>query len=156
MHQNNVHISTEVGKLLIVIGLPGSGKTTYIQSFVKDNPEYSVYDDYQGETYNHDSDPRLSKHFGSLVSTLKQAKSAVVSDIRYCVSYELNLFLAAILSSAPDTRIEFIYFENNPELCKQNVYARAREGRIERELELIDQLSPIYSPIVVGALPVHS
>ena len=148
--------SRPLGQLIIVIGLPGSGKTTYIKSLMETDQQISVYDDYQGKSYNKDHDPLLSKHFGSLVSDLRQAKRVVVSDIRYCVPHELNTFLAAILSSAPDVRINLKYFENNPEACKQNILARSREGRVEKELELLSKLSSGYIVPTTEYFPVSN
>lgn len=144
------------GTLIVVIGLPGSGKSTYISGISKENPSFSVYDDYQGETFNSDPDPRLSKRFGPLVSDLKQGKTVLVSDIRYCVPAELNAFLGAVLSVEPNVLLVFKYFENAPELCKQNVIARNREGRVERELELIENLSTNYSVPSTETIPVSS
>lgn len=147
--------SQPLGILTIIVGLPGSGKSTYIKALVEADSHLSVYDDYQGEAYDNDSDPRLSKHFGPLVSDLKRAKSVVVSDIRYCVPHELNVFLGAVLSVAPDVRIELKYFENNPEACEKNILARNREDRVEKELELLEKLSSGYVVPVIEYLDVH-
>lgn len=147
--------SQPLGILTIIIGLPGSGKSTYIKSLVAADPQICVYDDYQGEAHSNDSDPRLSKHFGPLVSDLKQAKSVVVSDIRYCVPHELNLFLGVVLSAAPDVRIELKYFENDPAACKKNILARNRDDRVEEELELLEKLSSGYVVPVIERLDVY-
>ncbi len=157
MEQTTEESSVQIfGTLTVVVGLPGSGKSTYIKSLVETNPQLSVYDDYQGEAYDNDHDPRLSKHFGSLASDLKQAKHVVVSDIRYCVPYELNSFLAAILSVVPNVRIELKYFENNPKACRQNILARNREERVDKELELLDKLSDSYTLLTIEHLLVKN
>jgi len=154
-HTTENFTSQPLGTLTIIIGLPGSGKSTYIKYLVEADPQIRVYDDYQGEAYRNDSDPRLSKYFGSLVSDLKQAKSVVVSDIRYCVPHELNLFLGVVLSAAPDVRIKLKYFENNPEACKRNILARNREDRVGEELELLEKLSGGYVVPVIEHLKVY-
>ncbi len=155
MAHKTENFSTEpLGNLTIIIGLPGSGKTSYIATLADKNPQLAIYDDYQGESYGPDADPRLSKHFGPLVSNLKQAKSAVVSDIRYCIPSELNAFLSVILGAAPNTRIQLKYFENNPEACKKNILARQREGRVEKELELLEKLSKGYETVMLDQIPV--
>lgn len=158
MTQHTLTIPDVSSTLMLVIGLPGSGKSTYMQDLVARHPKYILFDDYQAETYNVDSDPRLSKHFGPLISTLKAGGTAVVSDIRYCVPYELNLFLASILTSAPSVHIEFVYFENNPEACRQNVIRRnkADEGKTELQLGLIDKLSPAYEAYSTRTVPIYA
>lgn len=156
MEQVTKNISTQtLGLLTILVGLPGSGKSTYIAKLIKSNPDLSVYDDYQGEAYGDDSDPRLSKHFGPLVHDLKNVKSVIVSDIRFCIPRELNIFLSAILSAEPDVRIAFTYFENNPDACRKNILARNREDRIEKELDLLEKLSASYEIPVVEHLRVY-
>jgi len=144
-----------LGTLTIVVGLPGSGKSTYIHSLTESNSNLSVYDDYQGESYEKSDDPRLSKHFKPLTQDLMQAKRVIVSDIRYCIPRELNAFLAAVLNVAPNVQIEFTFFENNPEACRRNIIARNRPDRVEKELELLKKLSAGYSVPAIEGLKVY-
>lgn len=144
------------GHLIVVVGLPGSGKTTYMQSLQVSNPAYVLFDDYQGKAYNSDPDPRLSEHFGHLVSVLKQGQTAVVSDVRYCDSGERNAFLGAILNAAPNVALSFTYFQNNPDLCKANIQARGREDRVRDELVLVDELTRLYAVPSIEVLPVYT
>ena len=146
----------EPATLIIVVGMPGSGKSTYIEELTKNNPTSTLYDDYQGKAYNNDHDPRLSKHFGPLVSDLKQGKTVIVSDIAYCVPNELGIFLGMILGSAPNVVLDFKYFINDPEQCKKNVLQRNRDGRVQKELDLIDKLTKHYKLPSVQTIPVHT
>ena len=43
-----------------------------------------------------------------------------------------------------DVKINFVCFENNPESCKINILKRNREGRVEREIQFIDEVSLNY------------
>jgi hypothetical protein len=156
MNKDNEFAIVNPGTLILFVGLPGSGKSSYIQELGERNPSFSIYDDFQGQAYNHDPDPRLSKHFGPLVSDLKSGKTAVVSDIRYCAPKELNIFLSAVLSAVPNVLLQFKYFENQPEQCKENVRTRNREGRLEQELELIDNLSESYYIPPIENIPVYN
>lgn len=147
--------SSDPATLIIIVGMPGSGKSTFIENLCKQNPSLSAYDDFQGQAFNDDSDPRLSKHFGPLVADLKSKKTVVVSDVRYCIPAELNAFLSAILGVEPNVILSFKYFENKPEICKQNVIARNRESRVDAELELIDKLSAHYKIPDIDIVPVY-
>lgn len=153
-NNSNLEIS-KPSILIVIVGLPGSGKSTYIKELKKQHPDSLCYDDYQGDAYGNNSDPRLSKHYGPLVSGLKAGKTVIVSDIRYCLPGELGSFLGAILSAAPNVNLEFKYFANDPEICRKNVIDRAREERDEKELELIDTLGKFYKVPTVERLPVY-
>lgn len=140
--------------LIIVTGMPGSGKSTYMAK-LKDEYGAVVYDDYQAKIYGNEQDPRLSKHFGPLIAHLKSGKTVIVSDIRLCVPQELGRLLGAILSVAPNTMLRFVSFANNPEQAKKNVMTRQREGRTELEVGIIDELSKWYVPVAAEVVPVY-
>lgn len=116
----------------ILIGLPGSGKTTYINQFA---PQYNaIFDDILA-VEDVIRFKNTCKEFGGLI---------VIADCNLC--NENNLYiLEHILNDEIDreAKIEKIYFENNPEACRANV-ARRNDGRdVEGS---ITSLSLIYSP----------
>jgi len=157
MNKHIVQMPEVYGNLTVVIGMPGSGKTTYMKSVLVENPEVLLFDDYQNESYDDDGDPKRSKYYKTLIEGLKQGKTALVSDIRYCSQYELNLFLSAVLSAAPNSHVEYRYFENNPDKCRANVITRGRaKDRIEKELEWIEKLSVQYSVPITHQMTVFT
>lgn len=122
---------------------------------IEENPEFTMYDDYQGQAYNSEHDPRLSKHFGPLVADLLSGKTVIVSDIVYCLPKELGVFIGAILSVTPNVTLDFRYFNNDPDQCRKNVITRSRPDRVERELELIDKLTKHYEIPSATSLAVY-
>ena len=99
-----------------------------MKELAQKEPDYKLYDDYQGEAYGGSHDPRLSKRFGSLINDLKSGKTVVVSDIRYCVPAEMGAFLGAILSVASNVSLNFKFFNNKPEQCKSQPLAKWLHG----------------------------
>lgn len=156
MDDNQKDVMSKPATLIIVIGLPGSGKSMCIEDILKGDPEATQYDDYQGGAYADNSDPRLSRNYGPLLIDLKHGKTSVVSDVRYCVPGELGKFLGAVLSVVPNVVLDFRYFVNDPEQCKKNVVQRDREDRVEEELKLIDELTKLYKVSTTETIRVYS
>lgn len=141
----------KMAKLTIIAGLPGSGKSTYINSHVYD----TLYDDFfvtqpsddTAKTLDDNKDPLKNARFAELVDELLSGKWVVVSDIMFCIPLHRNTFLSAVLSRAKEVELEFVMFENNPEAATVNVQSRGRADRVEEELKLIGEISERYVPI---------
>jgi len=117
-----------MNKVIIIIGLPGSGKTTFIHQFVS-NKSFKEYLDWgrelqinpKGEVLtNFDIDDR----FEDLIQTLKNNKNVILDGSGFCdyrflceAEYYLNL-------NFPNIQIEKYYFENNPKDATANVLYR--------------------------------
>jgi hypothetical protein len=116
----------------ILIGLPGSGKTTYINQFA---PQYNaIFDDILA-VEDVIRFKNTCKEFGGLI---------VIADCNLC--NENNLYiLEHILNNeiGREVKIEKIYFENNPDACRANVAMRNDGRNVEGS---ITNLSMIYSP----------
>ena|SRR5260370_41561893 len=134
------------GKLIVVVGLPGSGKTTIMKSLKQAGRVNEIFDDYQAGTTGDVKDPRSSRYYSSLLAALRAGKAAAVSDVRYCVHAELHRFLAAVLAEIPEVELELYYFENDPEQCRKNIIKRERHiETVERELKLVKEYAPHYA-----------
>ena len=138
----------------IVIGMPGSGKTTYLQDLLARKVIDCYFDDYQrGAPKLKDdpedrrvSDPRLSPHYADLKAAISAGSSAAIADIRYCVPEEEALIKEFATSEFPEATLILTYFENNPEACRHNVHLRDRKTYLARELHNIDVMTAIYKP----------
>lgn len=145
-----------MSKLIVVIGLPGSGKTHYLESLKNQKKISGYYDDYQKKAYGKDHDPRLSRHYGPLMSKLKTNKTFAISDILYCRKKDLDALLLSVLAVLPETQIELHYFENEAKKVVTNIKARAREHYMEKELNFVKENSPKYVIPKIKKLTIHS
>jgi adenylate kinase family enzyme len=99
-------------KLLIIIGLPGSGKTTYFNENLKD--KYEFYDDFISNIID-----------GKLIREIKKKeKDICVADPRLC-NYQTFLRTISIFNQFIDkSDISLILFENNKDKCIINAEKR--------------------------------
>lgn len=102
--------------LIIIIGLPGSGKTT-LSNELKDEG-YEVYDDFITHFYN-----------GQVIQSIKEGKLVCLNDPRLCSYKIFERQMDTILKYITKDKIKLILFENNPEKCLQNIQARDDERK---------------------------
>lgn len=134
--------------ITIIIGLPGSWKTTYINNNSEEFKNAVICDDYHKSSYNRSRKFEDSVYYQDLKEALKNWKDAVMCDIAWCKIERREILkqnIQNILEEVGiDAEITFICFKNDPESCKKNVLKRNREGRVEREMEFIDEVSVHY------------
>lgn len=105
--------------MLIIIGLAGSGKTTYFNKYLSD--KYELYDDFISNLFDIEKindktcliDPRLCDF---------EIFQDVMIDIEKCIDKK---------------QIKLILFENNPELCLINSRKRLNKN--------VEEMIKIYS-----------
>jgi predicted kinase len=110
-------------KILIIIGLPGSGKTNLVNNItnnitdnITDNitnniTDYIIFDDFISLFYT-----------GEIIKSIKSGKNICLIDPRLCM-YEIFKKYIEIIQKY-DTDIFLILFENNPSQCLKNVNKR--------------------------------
>ena len=134
--------------LLAIAGLPGSGKTRYINS-LRSSIRGHIADDYMGGAVGFTE----SRHIVDLARALNAGQDSLVCDILFCLPARRAEFEALIRRLVPAATIEWRFFENDPDRCLENVRRRVRI-RVTREEELIRELSPQYQ-IPDGATILH-
>ncbi len=141
--------------LEIIIGLPGSGKTTYLKRRLAEGAIDSYFDDYQkGAPEEDKSNPRTSPNYLDLKADIEQGKNVAIADIRYCLASEEVLVAQVMQTEFPQVAIVRTYFANDPEACRHNILHRNREEWVETELQFIEAHSPEYKPPKNQTIPV--
>jgi predicted kinase len=141
-----------MSKVVFVVGLPGSGKSTYINSHIIED---SIFiDDYKANANNHSSSFSDSIHYKELVDNLNAEIECFVIDIDFCDSLARAEAAQVLNSEIPGINIEWIFFENNPNRCRANVIKRNRVS-LANDIAAITKYSSLYViPSGVNQLPV--
>lgn len=116
-------------KLIVIIGLPASGKTTYYNENLKNS--YLFYDDFVSNMVS-----------GELIESIKNGNQDVcIADPRLC-NYSIFTRIMRIIEEIIDkSNISLILFENDKNKCLINAQKRKNKN-VERTIEY---LSNIYN-----------
>ena len=102
--------------IIILVGLPGSGKSRMAKQINIDNGnKYKVIDD--PKSLENDIKPFINKDL-------------IITDPALCFESNREKAEEFFKEFAPDAKIDWIYFENNPEQCLINADIRNRTLRI--------------------------
>nr|WP_279536372.1 AAA family ATPase [Nocardioides ochotonae] len=139
--------------MYVLVGLPGSGKSTFIDgSFHDEQPDVLVFDDYQSNAIANQPDPQWSRNRSPAIEALRAGQSVLISDVNYCRKPALDRVVSLMRDDVPGIDIELMYFANDPSSAEHNVRLRGRD-ELQRELKLIEALSKEYLPPEV-AMPI--
>lgn len=132
-------MSTKDAKIIGLVGLPGSGKSTYFSR--AEFAQFLQKDDI-GAAEKHNGKGWQANE-NDIRAAIKSGQSAIFSDIELCYSGKRNECEARL-----GTQIEWIYFENEPWKCALNClyrfYFKNSERPLHTEIRKIKRLSSVY------------
>ena len=131
-----------MAKLTIVVGLPGSGKSTYIQRHKSAFTGIAIEDFHKG-AFNNSPKVVDSKHFNELIANLNSNKDCIIADIAYCDEQKRCELEIEINKKLNNVEFDWIFFENDPEKCNENIQKRNR-ANYKEELEKVNLYKSIY------------
>jgi len=144
-----------MAKLIVVVGMPGSGKSLYIRKLQPQCPGVCAHD-YMEKSHGHSPRFTDSRLYNDLVRALREGKSSLIADIEYCDTWRRVEVESVITRDVPGVEIEWHFFENDPAKCEENVERRNRP-KAEEEKRKIRELSRKYQiPREARIIPVWS
>lgn len=108
-----------MAKVICIVGLPGSGKTTLIEKMRADNPNLIAFDDISSR-----------EEVQEVITQLDKGNECIISDV-YLTE---PTFRKMAEIHFHNHSIEWVFFENDPEKCRANVRRRQDAGDI-RDVE---------------------
>lgn len=136
-------------KTIVIVGLPGSGKTMKAKEIMKLNPgrSWKIYDDFESEK----ALPKIGR------------ENQIISDGLLTLNPpEDGIDEFREVADIMDSDFEVIYFENDPESAKANILRRWESGkgdrhqRPERLLADLDYIAKRYQiPPGAKTIPVY-
>jgi hypothetical protein len=141
-----------MAKVVIVVGLPGSGKSHWV------NMHRSEFTGLVASDYFKDSlVPTLrlpdSRHYQGLIESLKAGRDCLVADIAFCEAQRRSETEGVLAKVAPAAEVRWIFFENNPEACRSNINRDGGE-RARDQLKYLAMFASSYS-IPSGVEPIR-
>ena len=119
-------------KIILIVGLPGSGKTTLGKNLAQSG---ILIDD-------------ISK-FGldRLIVSLNEFSTIVVTDCFLCLEKEREKAISFFKSKNIES-IDWIFFENNPDKCLKNIQYRNDGRKVEGLIHMLSRLYTIPDDII--------
>ena len=128
-------------EIMIIVGLPGSGKTTFAKAYKELSEQKMemaiVFDDIVGNsTYN---------DFINTISN-QSMKNIIITDPRFCIENVFGGFVNKIENFIQKEKIKIVLFENNKEKCLTNLKSREKnQSQFEKFAKSLNNLSKQYN-----------
>lgn len=146
--------SIRVSVLTVVVGLPGSGKSTFVEKMKLEGAGFCVHD-FHADAYMNSPQVEHSRHYPDLVRNLHCGVDCVIADIAFCDPARRVSLEQTLQGEIPNLRITWTYFENAPEKCARNIKRRARSS-LAADMDALWKHSAVYRiPHGVSIIPVY-
>lgn len=132
-----------LGRLFMVIGLPGAGKSSLIDHKLRQTVTGLCIHDFHDNAIGDSHEVKKSRHFLALVEALKAGHNSIISDIEFCRPLRREQVVTTLREELPLLEVEYHCFRNQPDLCVENVKAR-KSSSVEEELRKLKELSKEY------------
>lgn len=141
------------GKLTVIVGLLGAGKSTLVKA-MRSSVSGLCCEDFHANAIHDSPLVENSRHYNALVEDIRTGRDCVIADIAFCDPQRRANLQQVIDRQTSNCRIEWIYFENAPDKCRCNIERRARE-RLRDDLDALEKFQRLYRiPDGVTPIPV--
>jgi tRNA uridine 5-carbamoylmethylation protein Kti12 len=137
-------------EIILIIGLPGSGKSTLIKNDYANETKFKVFDDFKSCAVLDCDNFAYSRYYPHLVKEIKEgSKNIVISDISFCEDKKFEEAYKIldwwITEFSFDYKIKLVIFKNEPAKCIKNI-DRSNGRNKQKRIEMVKKFSPNFDP----------
>ena len=136
----------EISSITLLVGLPGSGKSTIGQQMAESNN--ALFIDDISLLIKSDAPEYIANRANELGK-----KHIIISDVNFCIDKIRNTAISQ-LELAFNMRTNVIFFENSPDKCLKNIERRISLGDKRKVKNLVKMLADEYK-IPKDSLPLQ-
>lgn len=121
-----------MSELIVMCGLPGSGKSFYAEQYVKNHPEFTIVstDKIRGELFGDESDQRdgwlvFLKAYSDLTAILKSGGNAIF-DTTNLKAPDRAKIIKYFRKVCPDTKLRLVFMTTPVPICVERDRNRKR------------------------------
>lgn len=141
-----------MAKVILIAGLPGSGKSTYGKKLKARLGAADYLDDYHANAIGDDPAFKRGRQYERLIAGLKNGETWIASDIESCRPQKRREVEATLQEDVPQVVIEWHFLATDEDTCRRNVEQRdpqSRDSASGKIDELVHEyLVPPWSKIV--------
>jgi hypothetical protein len=137
-------------RVLIVAGLPGSGKTPYLGRLRAEG--WEIFDDFKADAHNDSPLFKSARRYDELIEALRNGRKCVVSDLAFCRTTDRQDAEKVLRAEGGDLVLDWQFFAKDPEQCANNIRRAASSRPPEPRLAKLKEFSSLYSAPTGAAL----
>jgi predicted ATPase len=92
--------------ITFVVGLPGSGKSTWIEQQAQGTDALVIHD-FKARSHSHNNDPAFhsSRHLPELIAAVESGRNSFIADLDFCRTASRNEAGTFLARAFPEVRV---------------------------------------------------
>lgn len=128
------------GKVILIAGYPGSGKSIYGNQLKSAINAVGYVDDYHANAINDNPAFDHGRKYEEMITGLERDETWIASDIKWCEQARRDAVERGLQERIPDVIIEWHFIECDEDICCKRVWYRGYEEARKELQNITDSL----------------